>query len=87
MREIESRASGTTFQEISKKNFKPIRLVVPAIEISAEFNMRATHLYSTITNNLVQSQSLASLRDTLLPKLLSGELRIKDAEKFVENAL
>jgi type I restriction enzyme S subunit len=34
----------------------------------------------------VQSRTLAALRDTLLPKLISGELRIKDANLFVERA-
>jgi type I restriction enzyme S subunit len=33
------------------------------------------------------TSTLAALRDTLLPKLISGELRIKDAERFVERAL
>jgi type I restriction enzyme S subunit len=32
----------------------------------------------------VQSRTLAALRDTLLPKLLSGELRVKDAEQIIE---
>jgi len=43
-------------------------------------------LKRTIHNNL-ESHTLAVIRDTLLPKLLSGEIRIKDAEKFVENAV
>jgi len=33
-----------------------------------------------------EAHTLASLRDTLLPKLISGELRVLDAEKFVEEA-
>jgi type I restriction enzyme S subunit len=33
-----------------------------------------------------ESESLAELRDTLLPKLMSGELRVKDAERIVEDA-
>jgi type I restriction enzyme S subunit len=31
-----------------------------------------------------ESRTLAQLRDTLLPKLISGELRVKDAERFIE---
>lgn len=38
----------------------------------------------TIKNNEIQSRTLASIRDALLPKLLSGEIRVKEAEKFVE---
>jgi type I restriction enzyme S subunit len=37
----------------------------------------------TIENQILQSWTLAAIRDTLLPKLLSGEIRISDAEKFI----
>jgi type I restriction enzyme S subunit len=37
--------------------------------------------------NSVQSRTLAAIRDTLLPKLLSGEIRVKDAERFLEEAV
>jgi type I restriction enzyme S subunit len=37
-----------------------------------------------IHHNQAESQTLAALRDTLLPKLLSGEVRVKEAEKLVE---
>jgi type I restriction enzyme S subunit len=39
-----------------------------------------------IINSIHESRTLAALRDTLLPKLVSGELRIRDAERFVEAA-
>jgi type I restriction enzyme S subunit len=74
MAEIESRATGTTFAEISKQNFRPIRVVLPPKEIMAAFTAKVAPLYAQITANLHQSRTLATLRDTLLPKLLSGEL-------------
>lgn len=74
--EIESRATGTTFAEISKQNFRPIPVVLPPIELMAAFTAKVAPLYAQITANLHQSQALANLRDTLLPKLLSGELAI-----------
>jgi type I restriction enzyme S subunit len=74
--EIESRATGTTFAEISKQNFRPIPVVLPPIELMAAFTAKAAPLYAQITANLHQSQALANLRDTLLPKLLSGELAL-----------
>jgi len=43
--------------------------------------------WDRIHGNQTQSRTLATLRDTLLPKLLSGELRIKDAERFVSEAV
>ena len=74
MAEIESRATGTTFAEISKQNFRPIRVVLPPKELMAAFTAKVAPLYAQITANLHQSRTLATLRDTLLPKLLSGEL-------------
>ena len=74
--EIESRATGTTFAEISKQNFRPIPVVLPPIKLMAAFTAKAAPLYAQITANLHQSQALANLRDTLLPKLLSGDLAL-----------
>jgi len=74
MAEIEGRATGTTFAEISKQNFRPIPMLLPSKELMAAFSERVATLYARITANLRESQTLASLRDTLLPKLLSGEL-------------
>ena len=76
MAEIESRATGTTFAEISKQNFRPIRVVLPSKELMSVFTAKVAPLYSKITANLHQSRTLATLRDTLLPKLLSGELSV-----------
>ena len=76
MAEIKSRATGTTFAEISKQNFRPIPVVLPPIELMAAFTAKAAPLYAQITANLQQSQALANLRDTLLPKLLSGDLAL-----------
>ena len=71
---IQSRATGTTFAEISKQNFRPIRVVLPPPQLMAAFTAKVAPLYAQITANLHQSRTLATLRDTLLPKLLSGEL-------------
>jgi type I restriction enzyme S subunit len=76
MAEIKSRATGTTFAEISKQNFRPIPVVLPPIDLMAAFTTKVAPLYAQITANLHQSQDLANLRDTLLPKLLSGELAL-----------
>lgn len=74
MAEIESRATGTTFAEISKHNFRPICIVLPPSELMAVFTAKVAPLYDKITANLHQSRTLATLRDTLLPKFLRGEV-------------
>ena len=76
MAEIENRATGTTFAEISKQSFRPIPVVLPPKELMADFTATVAPFYAQIIANLHQSRTLATLRDTLLPKLLSGELRV-----------
>jgi type I restriction enzyme S subunit len=44
-------------------------------------------LFARASTAARESRTLAALRDTLLPKLISGELRVKDAERFVNGAL
>ncbi|MEP1215113.1 MAG: restriction endonuclease subunit S [Marinobacter sp.] len=84
MGEIKSRASGTTFAEISKKNFKIIPVVTPAESLISIYSRQASSLYDAIENNLRESDTLAKLRDSLLPKLLTGELSISGAEDHVQ---
>ncbi|XHX75715.1 MAG: restriction endonuclease subunit S (plasmid) [Stenomitos frigidus ULC029] len=81
---IEGRANGTTFMEISKKNFRPIPALVPPQQVLQVFNNQAEFIHQQVVNNLRQNKTLASIRDALLPKLLSGEIRVQDAEKVVE---
>jgi type I restriction enzyme S subunit len=84
MAEIESRATGTTFAEISKQNFRPIRVVLPTNELMAAFTAKVAPLYAQITANLHQSRTLARLRDVLLPKLLSGEMVVNELHGAVQ---
>ncbi len=81
--DIVSRANGSTFLEISKASFRPIPVVAPPTQVMHAFEMQARPLYQRIVASARESQSLAALRDSLLPKLISGELRVKDAERFV----
>ena len=74
MAEIESRATGTTFAEISKQSFRPISVVLPPSEVMRAFTEEVAPFYSQITANLQESRTLATLGDALLPQLLSGEL-------------
>jgi type I restriction enzyme, S subunit len=77
MEEIKSRASGTTFPEISKAGFRPIPAVVPTPLVVAAFESIARSIFDLITANARASRKLAELRDYLLPKLLSGAVRVK----------
>jgi len=77
MGDIKQRASGTTFAEISKKNFKIIPVIVPEVELLSEFSEIVSDLYEKITEGVRETGSLTEIRDALLPKLLSGEMRLE----------
>lgn len=84
METIVARANGTTFLEISKANFRPIPVIVPPKPVLQRFSDVVGKLYQTVVVNVRQSRTLAAVRDTLLPKLLSGELRVKQSEKLLK---
>ena len=79
-------ANGSTFPEISKKNFRPLPIIVPSKPVRLSFDKQAEAFFECIVNNEQESFSSVVLRDTLLPKLLSGEHCLPDAEKQVEGA-
>ena len=75
---IKARANGSTFMEISKKAFRPIPALVPPEPVVSAFEHTASPLFARIVENERQAQTLAQLRDTLLPRLLSGQLRLTE---------
>jgi type I restriction enzyme, S subunit len=77
--EIVSRANGSTFLEISKTNFRPIHVVAPSAQVMDAFEELARPLYKRIAECARETRWLAALRDALLPKLVSGELRVSEA--------
>jgi type I restriction enzyme S subunit len=87
MEEILSRAGGTTFAEISKSSFRPIPVVVPDPDVLAAFDATVGPLHQRLVANVRESRVLISLRDILLPKLLAGEIRLKEADEAVDRAL
>ena len=76
MAEIKGRATGTTFLEISKKNFREINFICSDEKVVTVYTKTAKTLYDEISLKAEENQSLINLRDTLLPKLLSGELEV-----------
>ncbi len=79
--DILSRANGSTFLEISKANFRPLCVIAPAAPVMKAFDQQVRPLYNRIVESARENRTLAALRDTLLPKLISGEMRINDAER------
>ena len=87
MENIKGRANGSTFMEISKKAFRPIPALVPSLEAVNAFTEVAGALFERLIQNEKQAQTLATLRDTLLPRLISGQLRLPEAQAATEDAL
>lgn len=83
MDDIKQRASGSTFAEISKKNFKPMAVVVPENDVIEKYTNLVKPLYDAITSNCQENTRLETLRNTLLPKLLSGELDLSQLDTEV----
>ena len=87
MDDIKQRAGGTTFAEISKKNFRDIPIFVPGEKCIQAYSAHVEPWYESIANELVGIDRLTQFRDTLLPKLLSGQLTVPNAEKLVAEEL
>lgn len=85
MENIISHANGTTFLEISKSSFRLIPAILPPEPIVRKFSEIAGKLHARIVANVKESNNLTAIREALLPQLLSGELRVKQAEKVIEN--
>jgi type I restriction enzyme, S subunit len=73
---IENAGNGSVFQEISKASFKSLEFVIPPVEKLNYFNNEVDAVFNKIKSNNIQIRTLSQLRDTLLPKLMSGEVRI-----------
>lgn len=86
METIKGNANGSTFMEISKKAFRPILAVKPESKVLNAFEAIAGELFERLKSNEQQAQTLANLRDVLLPRLISGQLRLPEAQALVEQA-
>lgn len=76
MEAVKSKANGSTFQEISKTNFKLVDIIIPSVEVLREFERIAEPIFEKIVSNVYSNLSLTQVRDSLLPKLMSGKLEI-----------
>ena len=80
MRAIKARASGTTFPEISKKNFRTLNVVKPTHDVIVAYQQTAVPLFDLLTACVQENVCLAKIRDYILPRLLSGQIRVEVAD-------
>jgi len=72
--------SGSTFKEVSGSTMKGVPAVIPDTDTIARFNDFCTPIFAQQRILEEQNQSLAALRDNLLPKLMSGEIDVSDIQ-------
>ena len=82
--ELEIRASGSVQRNFGPMHLREIELLLPNINLLKVHEKYVEDLFKKRKLNLGENNLLSNLRDTLLPKLISGELRIPDAKKMIE---
>ncbi|MFP5484541.1 MAG: restriction endonuclease subunit S [Gammaproteobacteria bacterium] len=78
---------GATVNRIALKSFPDLPVLVPLIELRRAFDSTVAELWERIHCNEAKVATLSTLRDTLLPRLISGQLRLPEAQAAAEAAL
>jgi len=79
---LRQRAHGSVFSTITRETLNGTQVVAPPSDLIGAFEAVGSGQLERILANQRQSRALAAIRDALLPKLISGELRIPDAERI-----
>ena len=77
-------SGGAVTLNLNTSNFSKIKIILPPSLVLDAYDSAVNSLYVKNLKLLIQNQELAKIRDTLLPKLMSGELRIPDAAAFMD---
>lgn len=76
----------TTMGHIKRSHLTEALTVIPSDDLLGSMDELVSPLDARQVHAAAETRTLASIRDTLLPKLISGELRVRDAERFIERA-
>lgn len=79
-------SGGSVFHNLSKSGFEELKVLLVSEDLAQRFDEIVEPLITNILKNQRQSETLTQLRDTLLPRLISGQLRLPDAEHLIEEA-
>jgi len=85
--DINDMDSGSAIPSTSREDFYSLPVLSPPVGVQAAFAKYLSPFWSRQELNISESRTLAALRDTLLPRLISGELRIKDAKTVLETRI
>lgn len=85
--EFLTHANGATFLELSRGNFRRLPVRIADLAVITAFADKAAALHSSAASALRETRTLEAIRDALLPALMSGRLRVRDAERIVEEVV
>jgi len=82
--QLQAMAHGSVFSTITRQTFDALSLPMPSPRVLSAFEDAVSLLFEMILANVNESRTLAQTRDLLLPRLMSGELRVAEADQLVE---
>jgi type I restriction enzyme S subunit len=85
LNQIENRLIITVQKSIKRSDLDKIPCLIPNQKLINSFNEIVICYIKQIESNLKENQTLTQLRDTLLPKLISGEVRLKEFRESITN--
>jgi type I restriction enzyme S subunit len=80
-------ADGSAYPAVRVDHFAEALILIAPDNIIQTFEKNISVFRDKISNNENQSRTLANIRDTLLPKLMSGEIRVREAERMIEEVV
>lgn len=80
LKQLHITGTGTTQQQLTVPDFRKTEILVPSQEIVTLFTATVEPIFEKIWANQNENEKLSSLRDTLLPKLMSGEIDVSDIQ-------
>ncbi|NED94781.1 restriction endonuclease subunit S [Phytoactinopolyspora alkaliphila] len=85
--EFISHANGATFLELSRGKFKQFQVRIPDPDLARSFSRQVVPLHEQAAQTMTETATLVATRDELLPLLMSGKVRVREAEKIVEEVV
>ena len=80
LKQVHITGTGTTQQQLTVPNFQKTEILVPTQKIMSQFTDILEPIFKKLWANQIENEEMSSLRDTLLPKLMSGEIDVSDID-------
>lgn len=84
---LDSFSTGTTLKNLNQQLLKSQKVIIPSKNLIQKFHVQVQQIFDLVQLLDNENKNLQALRDTLLPKLLSGEIELPDEIEVTENVL